>query len=559
MTVRRSKFQPPHLAGQRSPESVTERVVLFSDGYNVAVPSHELADNESPDMQNYELFGRGLRKRSGMSSYGAIGGGPSVSDNTGDPAFSAIATAKDASGLDWTIIYGSSHSVGGNANASASSGGAFSRMSTNIKISESTGIYRDTTSGFVPAQGENAIFMASGVAVDSLAGQRAMDGGTSANSNFPSYYTLGAPLSSGFTNIGDFGSFESFGRYVEYFDDRLIFFNMGSSATAPDITRVRWTSRGNPLDFAGGGFEDLPSMKGAGTALLSESDRLVLMSDQEVWEGVPRRDAFAFDFNPVSKFIGSPFPQTAAATDIGVIWLGEDLRFRLLKDNTVLKFNDNTFSDLQSETVKAGLDFNHIWADFNEETSTYMFWYNTTAGGFTNVGFWLRTDTVKPDPRNPNLLTGAWMRQISTGNNVPGKGSGKVIGMIGNAVGNVAAAEFDAETTADNGTDFEAQYTTKAFRVGRPDQYKMATEVWLDHDSNNATVVSTPTVYSRPNNATGYTLEGQFASFSGAGTQRLPFTGRAGRDLALQIRTSGGMHSILMGLRVSLRVFSGKF
>src|SRR3990167_1998119 len=72
-------------------------------------------------------------------------------------------------------------------------------------------------------------------------------------------------------------------RYVTSFDNYILAFNIrdSSSANSDFVQRVMWNDRGSASSWTGGisGFEDLLAMKGQGTRIVAQDNRIVLFSD----------------------------------------------------------------------------------------------------------------------------------------------------------------------------------------------------------------------------------------------------------------------------------------
>jgi len=255
--------------------------------------------------------------------------------------------------------------------------------------SASTTTYFDWTQIFEPNDGENAVVATKGDGV-------------------PIYKVL-TPTYSEWSVVSDFISHESSAQFVESFDNRLIFFNTATEGGVPTTRRVWWSVRGDPLDFTstGAGFEDLLDMKGHGTGIIAEEDRLVLFSNEEVWEARPRRDAYAFDFNALTKVIGNAYPRSAAKTDIGIIWLGPDFKFYRAQGGIVRPFSP----DVQRYLKTNFREPTECWATFVPSENQYRFFFSTTTGLSATNAFYLNTEDVATDRMHPEQDKGNWMLQ----------------------------------------------------------------------------------------------------------------------------------------------------
>jgi hypothetical protein len=58
--------------------------------------------------------------------------------------------------------------------------------------------------------------------------------------------------------------------------------------------------------------------------LIPDTQGFVILADGEVWRARPRRDTYAFDFIPITRDLGCPFPNTAVRSPFGTIFVGMD-------------------------------------------------------------------------------------------------------------------------------------------------------------------------------------------------------------------------------------------
>lgn len=122
-------------------------------------------------------------------------------------------------------------------------------------------------------------------------------------------------------------------KFVTSLNDYVLAFNVSDPATGGHfVQRVVWNDRGSASSWTGGlsGFEDLLSMRGAGTRAFVQDNKVMLTSDEEIWQGVPRDYPFTWDFSPYDTSRGCPYSWTLARTPLGAIFLGKDLQVYLL-------------------------------------------------------------------------------------------------------------------------------------------------------------------------------------------------------------------------------------
>ena len=115
-------------------------------------------------------------------------------------------------------------------------------------------------------------------------------------------------------------------RVADTFDNYILAGNI-QSGSSRYVQRIQWNDRGSASSWTGGlsGFEDLLAMKGQIVRVMSQENRVVVIGDQEVWQGLPVNFPFIFNFQPLDRNIGTPYPWTAAIAPNGIYFLGRDL------------------------------------------------------------------------------------------------------------------------------------------------------------------------------------------------------------------------------------------
>ena len=507
MAIFRSKITPPPRLRSRFPAGLKIEVLEPIGGINTAAAPQNLPPSQTPFSQNLTADGREMRPRSGLSQYGSsqILSSPNAvikfSDVVGTDYHIAISdqtsSIRSTTGSDWQVITGT----------------------------PSTNTYLSWDWGYSPSFDENLVVITDG-------------------SQTPYYFS---PVFSSWQPLSDFTSHESFARYVTFFDNRLIFFNMGSSSTLPFSTRVRWSVRGDPLDFtsSGAGFEDLVTMRGYGTGIMAESDRIVIFSDEEVWIGRPRRDQYAFEFFPLAREVGNPFPRTATVTDKGVMWLDKEYRFRLLSGNQLYTFTDSTRKMLLDELREPG----EAWATFNPEDGRFEFYFSDTTGEAASRALWLRTSTIVSSPENPSLLEGVWEHQDFGSHQLPAGNNGVYLSS--------AATPYRllSSQPTDDGQALDWRWRTPALRIGRDqDRRERITDLWIDYKGTSASSIS---IYHSSDLGASWTDLGAVAAGSGRGTIHTSLAAPSSRFNQIELRGTGSDPAI-SSIRIQLRQFSGR-
>lgn len=120
-------------------------------------------------------------------------------------------------------------------------------------------------------------------------------------------------------------------KYVASLDNYVMAFNV-KDGNGTYVQRALWNDRGSASSWTGGlsGFEDLLSMKGAGTRVIVQDNKYLLFSDKEVWQGVQRDYPFIWSFAPYDTSRGCPYSWTIANTPLGAMFLGKDYQVYLL-------------------------------------------------------------------------------------------------------------------------------------------------------------------------------------------------------------------------------------
>lgn len=120
-------------------------------------------------------------------------------------------------------------------------------------------------------------------------------------------------------------SISSVVKYATAANERLVLYGLDTD------TRVAHSVRGRPRDFTGegGGFQD-PAVQGEPRGIVTDGDRIVFITTDEVWEGRSRDDAYAFDYRRIAQ-IGSPHNFTFVSTPFGPTWVGPNQQVYVLR------------------------------------------------------------------------------------------------------------------------------------------------------------------------------------------------------------------------------------
>src|SRR5256886_3566554 len=279
--------------------------------------------------------------------------------------------------------------ISGTTGAAAYIGGSWSRLSfgpafgVNTPPAGSIANYADTTQIYDAAIDENLAVWAQGT-------PQSLYCWTSGATTFSSL--TGAPQA----------------QYVTAFNNYLVAFNLAGGF----VQRVQWNDRGSNSSWTGGlsGFADLLDMRGAGTRVMAQENRLVLFSEYEVWEGVPAAFPFIFNFDPIDRSVGCPYPWTAANTPAGIIFLSNDYNVYLISKwggparsvgDSVQKFIRENITQPQ-----------RAWAVYDRTFNQYQLYFPAKAGtGHPQQALFLNVVKVQYSPIIVQVGEGAWSLQ----------------------------------------------------------------------------------------------------------------------------------------------------
>lgn len=521
MAIQRSRF---HVARNSPPQQTSrQEIVEPIGGFNKSRPATNLRPGETPFSQNFVMGDRYIEPRSGASQWG-------TTSHTSVPL--GFLASQRVDRVDIAVLL-SGISVG-RRDATTN----WSAVGSTAPLSGSTNGYYSMVAVYDPT---------STVATLSHI--------VATNKDMPPKQTFSGGGS--LVTLEEFYSIDSYARYVTAFDDRVIFFHSGTtltpSANGIHATRVSWTGRGSLTSFAIGGFEDLISMQGVGTGAVAERDRLVLLSEKEVWGGRPRRDAYAFDFFALEKTKGCPnvYDRTPKNTEAGTIWLGEGFQFYRLIGNDVRALGDKVRKHLKDEMR----EWEHCWSFYNPDTHVYGFMYSDTTGEYPSKALFLRTDTVGASPTGRD--DGVWFLQDF----------GSLQFTVGGVFGpdtvlvssNATAYRLLSSQTNDNGTSVDCRWRSHALR-SEADlfPFERLQELWLEYEYDSATT-STLSLYQSTDNGATFTAVSNASLTSGIGYTLIPVDKPAARNQQFEVRLNDGTKPRLARFQLALRGYTGRY
>jgi hypothetical protein len=299
-------------------------------------------------------------------------------------------------------------------------------------------------------------------------------------------------------------------KYVATLNDYVIAFNM-KDGNGTYVQRVSWNDRGSASSWTGGlsGFQDLLSMKGAGTKAFVQDNKLMLTSDEEIWQGVPANYPFTWDFQPYDTSRGCPYSWTVAKTPLGTMFLGKDYQVYLLPKGGGLA---TPIGQRLHRTIRNTIDNpTRAWAVYDNTYSQYQLHYAIKGGsGYPQRAVFLDINAGSWAPQSfdrsggqLSLTRGAEIYQASSATTwgglqaagirwadlqmswaeLGGTSEARAI-LAGSSAG--TAFYFNSNATSDNGTPVECRWQSTGLGGEDPSQQKTVREFRVDYQGDSA-------------------------------------------------------------------------
>lgn len=191
-------------------------------------------------------------------------------------------------------------------------------------------------------------------------------------------------------------------KFVTAYDNYLLAFNIRDSGSGASeyVQRVQWSDRGSASSWTGGlsGFEDLLAMRGQGTRIVTQDNRVILFSDAEIWQGYPSNFPFVFRFEPLDRSVGCPYSWTISDTPQGIIFLARNLQTYLLPKGggVAVPIGQRLYRTIR-ESIAAP---ERAWSVYDQSTDQLQFYHPIQGGsGFPQRAIFL------------NMTEGSWAPQ----------------------------------------------------------------------------------------------------------------------------------------------------
>lgn len=190
--------------------------------------------------------------------------------------------------------------------------------------------------------------------------------------------------------------------YPEFFSVTTAASAFTTSLPATSIpTRVQWCVGGDPEDWTGigSGFEDLVDMQGVGTRAFIQGDQAFFATDHEIWRGRKIGPPYYFQFSPLLRTLGIPYPRAAIQTPWGFAWLGSDYRMHILVGESL-----EELAPTAQKWLRTILAFPQTaFFTFNDELNQLRLWFSDDNPGTTSTAEVFPTRSITID-----MPSGAW-------------------------------------------------------------------------------------------------------------------------------------------------------
>ena len=308
-------------------------------------------------------------------------------------------------------------------------------------------------------------------------------------------------------------------KTVTAFDNYLLAFNIldpGSGSSA-FVQRVQWSDRGSASSWTAGlsGYEDLLDMRGQGTRIMGQENRLVLFSDAEIWQGYSSDFPFVFRFQPLDRSVGCPYPFTISNTPQGLVFLARNLQTYLLPKTGGPAV---PIGQRMHRSIRDSIDApERSWSVYDQNTDQWQLYYPIQGGsGRPQRAIYLNMQDGSWAPQSFDRVSGGL--SLTRGFSVTGVATSSsattwgglfaagvrwadlsmswaALGGLTNTqdarsvyVGSSGGTMYELSSTAtsDNGTGVESRWRSTGLLGYEPDAQKSVTGLRIDYAADSA-------------------------------------------------------------------------
>lgn len=527
MTVQRTAFGFPFRP--RSKRKNASVIFRPTQGLNVGEPPQDLLPGQTPASQNFVQSDGFLTPRSGLSQFENASFGKAVL---------GAGVLYDKDGFE-SLVAGSNRTIAflhptPNSWSTLSYVRDTSFLTQDDTFSLGGSDFWDVTPVYSLADEEYLAVMA-------------------VSGHYPKYFTVGATPAtfSDFTFPVSLTSTRG-AKGVSVLNDRLFFFHTEGSEGTSFPTRALWSVRGSPKNYSltdGAGFEDIIAMEGVGTAVVPFRDVGILFTDKEVWVAIPTLDAFAFRFRKISDEIGCPYPKTAVATPLGVVFLGHDKEMYSTDGQSIKnlgQLSQGEPSRIHTELKTKAQELNFTWGVYDTFAQTYGLYYTEGNTNYPNRSLHLNIQN-----------TPSWMKQVFAGHaltygvDFKSPSLSTVLGLRNVATfgsGGTTYRLLSIQTT-DDSTAIDARWRSHGLTQDNQMDQTTMYELWLDYEATSASSYS---VYTSNDLGQNFTAVTKLAATATGRNQFVPLW-ETGQAPQFEIRLNDGGTPKFARFQASLR------
>lgn len=498
MSVQRTRFgvaYPPHIVAALEEQAMRVEIFQPTHGFDQGRVAENLSPGFSPDCESVVREDGYMLLREGLVSFG--GSNDVVDTGLGGPAL-GMWQLPDIVGAQWALV------VGG---ASGDQIAVFDPALDTWRLLSASAV---APTGTAPTATLETLWDAAAIYDVSLDENIAV---LTNGLDVPKVVELSSGVAA-YSDLQNFSSVATNAASVCNHDNRLVFFAINTS-TNRYPQRVMWTPKGEPQNFTladGYGFQDLIDMAGVGQKVLADADGIVLFSDEQIWRGRPRNDNYVYDFYPIERQMGCPFPRTITRTPYGIVFLGRDFELYLLSGDRISPLGPsgaNEPSRIQTFLAATIYEPDRAWAAYNPREKRYELNYpgSDSAEGFASRGLWynLAEKSFWPQRFEVELSAGcqyvdpgtsggsfdqsveSWDYIAATWENITQPGVDYRIHAISTSG---ISLRFHPDAVDDYGTAYSGYWTSHAMNRADQMRYDTLNELFLDYSTESDSSVT---------------------------------------------------------------------